>query len=123
AIGYVSPSAGLELNVVIRTLEAAADGRAWLGAGGGIVADSDPAAELAECFVKAAPIAAALGTRLAGRPSAPARPSGERAPSAHADAESGVFTTLLVVDGELRDLDAHVARLGASAAELYGLRV
>lgn len=123
AIGYVSPSAGLELNVVIRTLEAAADGRAWLGAGGGIVADSDPAAELAECFVKAAPIAAALGTRLAGRPSTPARSAGERTPSAHADAESGVFTTLLVVDGEPRDLDAHVARLGASAAELYGLRV
>ena len=42
AIGFASPNAGLELNVAIRTFEAGA-GRLWLGAGGGIVADSDPA--------------------------------------------------------------------------------
>ena len=47
AVGYRSPVAGLELNVAIRTFEFAA-GRAWLGAGGGIVADSDPAAEYAD---------------------------------------------------------------------------
>ena len=41
AIGYASPLAGLELNVAIRTLELR-DGAMWLGAGGGIVADSDP---------------------------------------------------------------------------------
>ena len=41
AIGFASPHAGLELNVAIRTFEAHA-GRLWLGAGGGIVADSDP---------------------------------------------------------------------------------
>ena len=41
AIGFASPVAGLELNVAIRTLECG-DGRLWLGAGGGIVADSDP---------------------------------------------------------------------------------
>ena len=41
AIGYASPIAGLELSVAIRTLELR-DGHLWLGAGGGIVADSDP---------------------------------------------------------------------------------
>ncbi|HEU0318050.1 MAG TPA: chorismate-binding protein, partial [Solirubrobacteraceae bacterium] len=41
AIGFVSPTAGLELNVAIRTLELRGQ-RAWLGCGGGIVADSDP---------------------------------------------------------------------------------
>ena len=39
-------------------------GRAWIGAGGGIVADSDPAAEYAECLIKATPLLTALGARL-----------------------------------------------------------
>ena len=43
AIGFASPHAGLELNVAIRTFEAHGD-HLWLGAGGGIVADSDPQA-------------------------------------------------------------------------------
>ncbi len=63
AIGYASPLAGLELNVAIRTLELA-QGRIWLGAGGGIVADSDPAAELEEALIKARPVAAAVGTSV-----------------------------------------------------------
>jgi para-aminobenzoate synthetase/4-amino-4-deoxychorismate lyase len=64
AIGYASPVAGLELNVAIRTLEQR-HGRLWLGAGGGIVADSDPRDELEEALVKARPIAAAVGTTAA----------------------------------------------------------
>jgi para-aminobenzoate synthetase/4-amino-4-deoxychorismate lyase len=63
AIGYASPLAGLELNVAIRTLEIA-DGHIWLGVGGGIVADSDPQAELEETLVKARPVAAAIGTTV-----------------------------------------------------------
>ncbi|HWE12297.1 MAG TPA: chorismate-binding protein [Solirubrobacteraceae bacterium] len=63
AIGFASPLAGLELNVAIRTLELSA-GRMWLGAGGGIVADSDPRTELEEALAKARPIAAALGTSV-----------------------------------------------------------
>jgi para-aminobenzoate synthetase/4-amino-4-deoxychorismate lyase len=63
AIGYASPLAGLELNVAIRTLELSA-GRVWLGVGGGIVADSDPQAELEETLVKARPVAAAIGTTV-----------------------------------------------------------
>ena len=60
AVGLNSPLSGLELNVAIRTLELAG-GRMWLGAGGGIVADSDPRAELEEALAKARPIAAAVG--------------------------------------------------------------
>ncbi|MGH2856286.1 MAG: chorismate-binding protein, partial [Solirubrobacteraceae bacterium] len=63
AIGFASPVAGLELSVAIRTLELA-EGRIWLGAGGGIVADSDPRQELEEALAKARPIAAAIGTRI-----------------------------------------------------------
>jgi para-aminobenzoate synthetase / 4-amino-4-deoxychorismate lyase len=63
AVGFASPVAGLELNVVIRTLELA-DGHVWLGAGGGIVADSDPLTELEEALTKARPIAAAVGTTV-----------------------------------------------------------
>ncbi|HEX3977381.1 MAG TPA: anthranilate synthase component I family protein [Solirubrobacteraceae bacterium] len=63
AVGFASPVAGLELNVAIRTLELA-DGHVWLGAGGGIVADSDPHTELEEALTKARPIAAAVGTTV-----------------------------------------------------------
>ncbi|MFJ7212244.1 aminodeoxychorismate synthase component I [Amycolatopsis sp. NPDC098790] len=55
AIGLLSPAAGLELNVAIRTFEIAA-GEVSLGVGGGITADSDPEAEWQECLHKAAPL-------------------------------------------------------------------
>jgi para-aminobenzoate synthetase/4-amino-4-deoxychorismate lyase len=63
AIGLASPVAGLELNVAIRTFEIAA-GHIWLGAGGGIVAESSPERELEECFLKARPLLAAVGASL-----------------------------------------------------------
>ena len=68
AIGYASPLAGLELNVAIRTFEIR-DGKIGLGVGGGIVSDSDPRSELAECYQKAAALIAALGAgvEVAGR--------------------------------------------------------
>jgi para-aminobenzoate synthetase component 1 len=58
-VGLVSPVAGCELNVAIRTVEFDADGTAVLGVGGGITADSDPDLEWDECLHKAAPIVAA----------------------------------------------------------------
>jgi para-aminobenzoate synthetase / 4-amino-4-deoxychorismate lyase len=64
AIGFASPIAGLELNVAIRTFEQR-DDRLWLGAGGGIVADSDPEHEFEEALVKAGPLATAIGSRIA----------------------------------------------------------
>ncbi len=65
AIGIAGPLAGLELNVAIRTFEFGCE-RAWLGVGGGIVADSDPAAEFRECLTKAMPLVHAVGTSLDG---------------------------------------------------------
>jgi para-aminobenzoate synthetase/4-amino-4-deoxychorismate lyase len=38
--------------------------KAWIGAGGGIVADSDPAGEYAESLIKATPLLTALGAAL-----------------------------------------------------------
>ena len=56
SVGMASPVAGCELNVAIRTVEFDGQGRAVLGVGGGITADSDPDAEWQECLHKAAPI-------------------------------------------------------------------
>ena len=61
AVGFASPAWGLEFNVAIRTFEIA-HGSVWLGAGGGVVADSDPHAEYLECFVKAEPLIRAVST-------------------------------------------------------------
>ena len=77
SIGYCSPIAGVELNVAIRTFELR-DGRIWIGAGGGIVADSDPRGELDEAIAKARPIAAAVGADVVVSP----RDTGRRVLSA-----------------------------------------
>jgi para-aminobenzoate synthetase/4-amino-4-deoxychorismate lyase len=53
AIGYLRPGGDFSFNVPIRTLTLHADGSGTLGIGSGIVADSDPAGELAECQWKA----------------------------------------------------------------------
>ena len=113
AIGYRSPVAGLELNVAIRTFEFAA-GRVWLGAGGGIVADSDDAAEYDECLTKATPLLTALGARL-DTEAAGTAPAGDLAPRPTA----GVFTSLAVTSGRTRGLAAHLDRLAASVVRLY----
>ncbi|MFH5824763.1 bifunctional anthranilate synthase component I family protein/aminotransferase class IV [Georgenia sp. AZ-5] len=118
AIGYSGP-AGLTMNVAIRTFEFAED-RVWLGVGGGIVADSDPAEEVHETLVKARPLLAAVGARL---DEALGSEWAARAPSraARPDPVRGVFSTAPVEHGVVQHLDDHLARLGASAAALYGL--
>ena len=60
AMGYLSRSGRLDLNILIRSLTVE-DGQVLLRAGGGIVADSDPAAELAETRAKAKGLLRALG--------------------------------------------------------------
>ena len=124
AVGYRSPVAGLELNVAIRTFEFCA-GRVWLGSGGGIVADSAADEEYRECLLKACPLIRAIGGRLAAEPGLPA--AGTRAggglmsrPSLQPRPAVGVFTSLLVADGDTRGLADHVARLEASARQLFG---
>ena len=52
AIGTIAPGGDMSFNVAIRTAVIGADGRATYGVGGGIVADSDPAAEYAEALLK-----------------------------------------------------------------------
>ncbi len=121
ALGYASPVAGLELSVVIRTLEMRGE-RIWMGAGGGIVADSVADAELEECFVKARPVISAAGARLIEDPRvsriAPV-------PALAGDAERpdpalGVFETILVRGGAPVELRAHLMRLERSVRTVYG---
>jgi aminodeoxychorismate synthase component I len=121
AIGYASPMAGLELNVAIRTLEMRGE-RIWMGAGGGIVADSLAEAELEECFVKARPVIAAAGARLIEDPRvnriAPVPALGGDAD--RPDPALGVFETILVRGGTPVDLRAHLMRLERSVRTVYG---
>jgi para-aminobenzoate synthetase / 4-amino-4-deoxychorismate lyase len=121
AVGYASPVAGLELNVAIRTLELRGE-RIWMGAGGGIVADSVAERELEECFVKARPVIAAAGARIVEEPRV-SRVAPVRALDGEADrpdAALGVFETLLVRGGHPLDARAHLARLERSVSALYG---
>jgi para-aminobenzoate synthetase/4-amino-4-deoxychorismate lyase len=115
AIGYRSPHAGLELNVAIRTLEVQ-DGHAWLGVGGGIVADSDPDKELEEALTKARPVLQALNARTPD-PTAWRR---ARLPPLldipRPDPAKGLLETMLAIDGEIPFLDAHLQRLGDDSA-------
>jgi anthranilate synthase component 1 len=59
AVGYALPGEALDTCIAIRTM-VLADGVAYLQAGAGIVADSDPTAEYEECLRKLAAIEAAL---------------------------------------------------------------
>ena len=122
AIGYASPFAGLELSVAIRTFEATSE-RIWIGAGGGIVADSDPGDELAEALAKALGPIEAIGAAIANGTT-----SRRRVPSAlsraldlapRPDPRLGVFETVLAVDGIAQHSAAHLERLRRSLAELY----
>jgi anthranilate synthase component 1 len=72
AVGYLDFSGNVDTAIALRTL-VIADGRAWVQAGAGIVADSDPAAEYRECLHKAeaalAAVAAAGHIARIGQPS------------------------------------------------------
>ncbi|HJR88856.1 MAG TPA: chorismate-binding protein, partial [Aeromicrobium sp.] len=132
AMGHVSPDGALELNVVIRTFEIA-EGRVWLGVGGGIVADSTPEGEYAELLVKARPLIEAIHGKLDASLDAddggfetlalPAPQPPTTRLSRPVDVGRGIFTTLLVLDGEPVDLEAHIARLDASVRAVYGTTV
>ena len=120
AVGFASPVAGLELNVAIRTLELSGE-RIWMGAGGGIVADSVAGLELEECFVKARPVIAAAGARLVEeeRMSRIAPVNALDGETDRPDPALGVFETILVRGGVPVDGRAHLARLERSARDLY----
>jgi para-aminobenzoate synthetase/4-amino-4-deoxychorismate lyase len=122
AIGIASAVAGLELSVAIRTFETYG-GKIWFGAGGGIVADSDPELELAEAFTKAAGPIGAIGGGIADavdpRRRAVATARAALSYGRRPDPARGVFETVLVQHGEPVALDEHLSRLGVSLAELY----
>ena len=61
AIGYLAPGGAIEFNIAIRTMIVTPDGLIHVPVGGGIVADSDPAAEYEETRVKARAMLDALG--------------------------------------------------------------
>jgi anthranilate synthase component 1 len=62
AIGYLSRTGAMDTSIVIRTYQALGD-RVYFGAGGGIVADSDPEQEYRETLDKARALIAALAAR------------------------------------------------------------
>ncbi len=64
AVGYVDFSGNVDTAIALRTL-VIAKGKAWVQAGAGIVADSDPAAEYQECLNKAAAALAAVAAAAA----------------------------------------------------------
>jgi len=63
ALGRIYPNGDLDLALTIRTF-AVADGRIHLWAGGGIVWDSEPEAEIEESLVKARPLLELIGASL-----------------------------------------------------------
>lgn len=83
----------MTLSIAIRTLEIGEDGRAVLGIGSGIVADSTPEAEWAECLAKAS-FASTLTPGVA------------------------LIETMRVLDGVAPLHRRHTVRLNTSAAEL-----
>ena len=66
ALGTVRSNGDFDLSLTIRTF-AIANGLVHLWVGGGIVADSDPAAEVEESWVKARPLLNALDAARTGR--------------------------------------------------------
>ena len=72
-VGYLDFSGNLDTAIAIRTMVVGPDGRASVQAGAGIVADSDPRSEDAECAHKAAALLAAVA---AARAMAAAREAG-----------------------------------------------
>ena len=67
AIGYLAADGSMEFNIAIRTM-IVKEGRVHIPVGGGIVADSDPAAEYEETLVKARAMFAALGVEMLDLP-------------------------------------------------------
>jgi para-aminobenzoate synthetase/4-amino-4-deoxychorismate lyase len=113
-LGLVSPAAGTDLSVIIRTFESAGN-RVALGVGGGITVDSVPIREWYECLHKAAPLVSAAGGRLAEDLAE------EPGPPTPGLIGTGVFESVLIARGVPVRLAGHLARLDRSCRELFGL--
>jgi len=95
-IGHIRPGGDFSLNVAIRTIELTAGNRGRMHVGSGIVADSKPEAEYAECWSKARFL-----TELAS--------------------DFMLLETLLIDNGKVPRLETHLQRLGQSA-QFFGFR-
>lgn len=95
AIGYIAPDKSAEFSVAIRTLSLC-EGRARMGVGSGIIYDSQPAQEYAECRTKTAFLV--------------------RAP----EEDFQLIETLLLERGAYALRDEHLARISESA-EYFGM--
>ena len=103
SIGWIAPGGPMEFNVAIRTISLFADGEGVFNVGGGIVFDSDAAAEYDECLVKALYAAAAAEpTQPRSRPMKPGLIEAMRRSA----------------DDTVRRLDEHMDRLAGSARDL-----
>ena len=107
----------------IRTLEVRGE-HAWLGCGGGIVADSDPASELREALRQGRADRGRAGLARHRRRSRakPRRARSRRGPTAPTPPPACSRRSPCATAGRV-DADAHLARLAASARELYGLEL
>jgi para-aminobenzoate synthetase/4-amino-4-deoxychorismate lyase len=114
SLGLVSPAAGTDLNVIIRTFEAVGN-RVELGVGGGITVDSVPIREWYECLHKAAPLVTAARSRLTEEM------ADEPGPPDPGLVAAGVYESVLVARGAVVRLAGHLARLDRSCQELFGL--
>jgi len=74
-VGYLDFSGNLDTAIAIRTMTVTPDGHASVQAGAGIVADSDPASENAECAHKAAALLSAVAMTRAVAAAADSQPS------------------------------------------------
>lgn len=107
AIGLVRPGGDAVFSVAIRTIVVEREtGRATLGIGAGIVADSRADDEYAECLLKAA---------FAGAPPPPGASAAVRVPPA-GQRDFELLETVRVEDGAWRHLARHLDRMAASAA-------
>ena len=89
SIGAIEADGDAEFNVAIRTLTLTSPGRAKIGLGAGIVADSVPADEWTECIAKAAFL--------------------------HRGPPPDIIETMRLEHGRAVDLDRHLARAAATA--------
>lgn len=131
SVAVASPLAGLELSVVIRTLEFSGED-VWIDVGGGVTAASDPDTEAAECIVKATPVLSTIGvdadeiarlgrTQGASRLTAGLPPRLSGRPLPRPDPRAGVRATLRAEDGRASHVAEHIGRLEASTKTLYGV--